>query len=52
MNPAEIFLDLTTAYEVLSHKILLSKPNSYGITGVANFWFESYLSNQKQCVWK
>ena len=36
MNPVGIFLDLTKAYDVLSHKILLSKLNSYGIRGVAN----------------
>ena len=50
MNPVGIFLDLTKAYDVLSHKILLSKLNSYGIRGVANMWFHSYLSNRKQCV--
>ena len=44
------FLDLTKAYDVLSHKVLLSKQHSYGIRGVANLWFESYLSHRKQCV--
>jgi hypothetical protein len=44
------FLDLTKAYGVLNHKVLLSKLNSYGIRGVTNLWFESYLSHQKQCV--
>jgi len=28
----------------------LSKLNSYGIRGVANLWFQSYLSHWKQCV--
>ena len=50
MNPIWIFLDLTKAYDVLNHKVLLSKLNTYGIRGVANLWFESYLSHQKQCV--
>jgi hypothetical protein len=50
MNPIGIFLDLTKAYDVLSHKILLSKLNSYGIRGVAILWFESYLSHWKKCV--
>jgi hypothetical protein len=50
MNPIGIFLDLTKAYDVLNHKILLSKLDSYGIRGVANLWFESYLSHWKQCV--
>jgi retron-type reverse transcriptase len=50
MNPIGIFLDFTKAYDVLSHKVLLSKLNSYGIRGVANLWFESYLSHRKKCV--
>jgi hypothetical protein len=50
MNPSGIFLDLTKAYDVLNHKVLLSKLNSYGIRGVANLWFESYLSHRKQCA--
>jgi hypothetical protein len=37
-------------YEVLNHKVLLSKLNCYGIRGVTNLWFESYLSHWKQCV--
>jgi hypothetical protein len=49
-NPIGIFIDLTKAYDVLNHKVLLSKLNSYSIRGVANLWFESYLSHQKQCV--
>jgi hypothetical protein len=50
INPIGIFLDLTKAYDVLSHKVLLSKLNFYGIRGMANLWFESYLSHRKQCV--
>jgi hypothetical protein len=50
INPIRIFLDLTKAYDVINHKVLLSKLNSYGIRGVANLWFESYLSDRKQCV--
>jgi hypothetical protein len=50
MNPIGIILDLTKAYDVLNHKVLLSKPNSYGIRGMANLWFESYLSHRKQCM--
>jgi len=37
MNPIGIFLDLTKAYDVLSHKVLLSKLNSYGIRGVQTY---------------
>ena len=49
-NSLGMFLDLTKAYDVLNHNVLLSKLNSYGIRGVANLWFESYLSHWKQCV--
>jgi exonuclease III len=49
-NPTGIFLDLTKAYDVLNHRILLTKLESYGIRGMANQWFESYLSHRKQYV--
>jgi hypothetical protein len=45
INSIRIFLDLTKAYVVLNHRVLLSKLDSYGIRGVANLWFESYLSH-------
>jgi len=50
MNQIGIFLDLTKAYDVLNHRVLLSKLDTYGIRGVTNKWFESYLSFRKQCV--
>jgi hypothetical protein len=50
MNPIGIFLDLTKAYDVLNHRVLLSKSDSCGIRGVANLWFESCLPHRKQCV--
>jgi hypothetical protein len=50
MNPVGIFLDLSKAYEVLDHKILLGKLNTYGIRGLTNKWMESYLTNRKQSV--
>jgi hypothetical protein len=44
------FFDLSKVYDILSHKILLSKLDAYGIRDAANFWFKSYLSNWKQCT--
>jgi hypothetical protein len=42
-----IFIDLTKAYDTLNHKVLLEKL-SYGIRGITNLWFKSYLSNRRQ----
>jgi len=37
-------------YDVLDNKILLFKLDAYGIKGLVNQWFQSYLSNQKKYV--
>ena len=34
----------------MDHQILLAKLNHYGIGGVSNDWFKSYLSNCNQYV--
>ena len=41
-----MFLDLRKAFDTLSHSVLLSKLDNYGIRGIANDWFHSYLSNR------
>jgi hypothetical protein len=45
-----IFLDLSKAYGVINHDILLYKLESYGVRGNLNLWFNSYLSQCMQFV--
>ena len=42
-----VFIDLSKAFYTLSHNILLQKLNRYGIRGIVNEWFKSYLENRK-----
>ena len=46
-----VFIDLQKAFDNLDHQILLVKLNHYGIHGVSNDWFKSYLSNRNQYVY-
>ena len=42
--------DLSNAFDVISHKIILQKLNNYGIRGITNKWFENYISQRTQYV--
>ena len=42
-----IYLDLSKAFDTLSHELLLKKLELYGIRGVCNKWFESYITNRE-----
>ena len=46
----EVFVDLQNVFDTVEHQILLAKLNHYGIRGVSDDWFKSYLSNCNQYV--
>lgn len=43
-----VFLDLKRAFETVDRDRLIKKLEKYGIKGMANQWFKSYLSNRTQ----
>ena len=43
-----VFIDLQKVFDIVDHKILLSKINHYGIKGIPYEWFKSYLTNKQR----
>ena len=44
------FIDLTKAFDTVSHSTLLGKLTEYGIKGIEKEWMTNYLFNRKQVV--
>ena len=45
-----LFIDLKNTFDTVSHNILLEKLDHYGIKGISNDWFRSYLSDRSQFI--
>ena len=45
-----VFIDLSKAFHIVNHSVLLKKSQLYGITDRNYAWIKSYLSNRLQYI--
>ena len=45
-----VFVDLSKAFDMVNHTLLINKLKTLGITGIENNWFKLYLNNRTQHV--
>lgn len=45
-----LFIDLTKAFDMVDHYLLLDKLHPIGLDSSSLFWFNSYLYRRQQCV--
>lgn len=45
-----LFLDMKSAFDLVSHNLLLSKLETTGVRGPALKWLQTYINNRQQCV--
>ena len=50
MHTGAIFIDLTKAFDMVDHYLLLDKLYAIGLSQHSSFWFNAYLHNRRQCV--
>lgn len=50
LKSMSLFMDLSKAFDLVNHNLLLQKLHWYGLRGSIHHWLKSYLSDRKQVV--